>query len=118
MGTRLPSLASQTLAICVLVTGCAGSFTGGDTKPPFRDPAMNMQMASNAIVTGKSTKADVAAALGEATVVTFESGFEVWVYREKSSRPPETKAEFVILFDQTGIVRKTRLRPAYQIPAR
>jgi hypothetical protein len=118
MGTRLPALVGQILATCILLSGCAASFYGGDTKPPFRDPTMSMQIASNAIATGKSTKADVAAALGEATVVTFDSGFEVWVYREKSSRPPETKAEFVILFDQTGLVRKTRLRPAYQAPAR
>ena len=118
MDSRVPALASPILVTCIFIAGCAASFTGGDTKPPFRDPAMSMQMAGNAIATGKSTKADVAAALGEATAVTFDSGFEVWVYREKSSRPPETKAEFVILFDQTGIVRKTRLRPAYPAPVR
>ena len=46
-------------------------------------------------------------------MVKFDSGFEVWVYRNKS---PETKAapgEFVILFAPSGVVKKTRLRPAY-----
>ena len=75
-----------------------------------------MQTAGDAIVIGKTTKAEVMAQLGAATVINFISGFEVWVYRSGSREPSETKAEFVILFTPDGIVKKTRTRPAY--PAR
>ena len=113
MNTFMSSVrAGYVLVAAICVTGCAGSFNGGDVLPPFRDPGMSMQTASSNLVAGRSTKADVATALGQATVVTFDSGYEVWVYREKSSRPPAAKAEFVILFDRGGIVKKTRVRPA------
>ena len=72
-----------------------------------------MQNAGDTIVIGKTSKAEVMAALGAATVINFDSGFEVWVYRAGSRAPAETKAEFVILFTPGGIVKKTRLRPAY-----
>ena len=55
------------------------------------------------------------AALGAATVITFDSGYEVWVYRAKSRQPAEAKAEFLILFSPDGVVRKTRLRPTYAL---
>ena len=74
-----------------------------------------MQSASDSITAGKSTKADVMAALGAATVISFDSGYEVWVYRAKSREPAEAKAEFVILFGPDGVVRKTRLRPNYLV---
>jgi hypothetical protein len=72
----------------------------------------------------------VAAALGEALVIKFESGYEVWVYRlARNSHPTATtgrraergrventtrgmSAEFVILFSPSGLVAKTRFRPA------
>ena len=103
-------------ACCLLLAGCAGPglFNAGVDAPPFRDPAMSMQNASETIVIGKTTKAEVMAALGAATVINFDSGFEVWVYRAKSRAPAETKAEFVILFTPDGIVKKTRMRPAYR----
>ena len=72
-----------------------------------------MQSASDSITIGKSSKADVMTALGAATVINFDSGFEVWVYRAKSREPAEAKAEFVILFAPDGTVKKTRLRPGY-----
>lgn len=103
---------------CLWLAGCAGPglFNAGVDAPPFRDPAMSTQKASDTIVIGKSTKTEVMAVLGTATVVNFDSGFEVWVYRDKTREPAETKAEFVILFTPDGIVKKTRMRPAY--PAR
>ena len=104
------------LACCLWLAGCAGLFGlfNAETKaPPFRDQNMSMQEASDAIVTGTATKADVMAALGPATVIQFHSGFEVWVYRAKSREPAAAKAEFVILFAPSGIVKKTRIRPPY-----
>ena len=90
-------------------------FGAGNDAPPFSDPAMSMQSASDSITIGKSSKADVMAILGLATVMNFESGYEVWVYRAKSREPGEMKAEFVILFSPDGLIRKTRLRPAYVV---
>jgi len=103
---------------CLWLAGCAGPglFNMGADAPASSNPAVSMQNAGDTIVIGKTTKAEVMAALGAATVINFDSGFEVWVYRARSRAPSETKAEFVILFTPDGIVKKTRLRPAY--PAR
>jgi hypothetical protein len=46
---------------------------------------------------GESTSADVRAALGEALVIDFDSGYEVWVYRE-----------LVLLFAPSGVLTKAR----------
>jgi hypothetical protein len=65
----------------------------------------------SALAVGKSTKADVRAALGEATVVDFASGYEVWVYRERAQeKEPASKAELVLLFTPSGILTRTRVR--------
>ncbi|MBF8279700.1 MAG: hypothetical protein HW385_1132 [candidate division NC10 bacterium] len=88
----------------------------------------------DAIAIGRSTKADLIAALGKTTVIRFDSGFEVWVYRyagvgvtgETAARADSVeriehsvwdkgtsaKTEFVVLFAPSGVVTKTRIRPA------
>ena len=108
------------LLLCVWLAGCAGpaGLFGAESKvSPFRDPGMGMQNASDAITIGQATKADVLAALGPTTAVKFDSGFEVWVYGAKSSSEKEAaQAEFVILFAPSGIVKKTRIRPADRGP--
>ena len=103
---------------CLWLAGCAGAglFNIGSDTHAFSNPAVSMQNAGDAIVIGKTNKAEVLASLGAATVINFDSGFEVWVYRDKSRAPAEAKAEFVILFAPDGVVKKTRLRPGY--PAR
>ena len=102
-------------ACCLWLAACAGPglFSGGSDAPPFSNPALSMQSASDSIIIGKSSKADVMTALGAATVINFDSGYEVWVYRVKSREPAEAKAEFVVLFWTDGVVKKTRLRPVY-----
>jgi hypothetical protein len=72
---------------------------------------MDAAGADDAALIG-STKADVAAAFGEARVVRFESGFEVWAYQSDRPQPPLGRSEFVVLFSPSGVVSKTRLRPA------
>lgn len=111
------------LALCLWLAGCAGAFLeNGNAKPPFRDPTMTMENARERVVPGQSTKADVTAALGQATVVRFDSGFEVWVYRDYASGSParassaQGGAEFVILFAPSGVVKKTRIRPPAASP--
>ncbi len=114
---RIVSVIFITAVCCVWLAGCAGLgyFGGGPAAPAFSNPAMSMQSASDSITVGKSSKANVMAALGAATVINFDSGYEVWVYRAKSREPAEAKAEFVILFGPDGVVTKTRLRPAYAL---
>ncbi|MDB5886207.1 MAG: hypothetical protein JWR74_2378 [Polaromonas sp.] len=80
--------------------------------PTFRDPGMTMQAAMQAVSIGQSSKADVLAALGPATVVPFDSGYEVWVYRRNPRKSEAGQAEFVVLFAPSGIVKKMRIRPA------
>jgi uncharacterized lipoprotein YbaY len=68
------------------------------------------------IVPGRSTRADVAAAFAQATQIRFDSGYEVWVDKDK---PPRRRrqdeenvevAERVILVDPSGLVTRARLR--------
>ncbi|SFU33780.1 hypothetical protein SAMN05216350_101395 [Polaromonas sp. YR568] len=104
------------LAGCLVLAGCASPLDEVDSRkalPEFSTPGMSMQSAKDAVVPGTSTKADVAAALGPGTVVKFDSGYEVWVYRAKAYKPavdaPGTN-EFIVLFAPSGIVKKTRIR--------
>ena len=119
MATR-PATALRTciaFICCLWLAGCAGPglLGGGPDAPPFSNPTLTMQSASDSVTIGKSSKADVMATLGTATVINFDSGYEVWAYRAKSREPAEAKAEFVILFSPDGVVRKTRLRPGYVV---
>ena len=106
---------ASALTIALSLAGCASAFrTAKPELPPFRDASMSLQAASDTITLGKTTKAETLATLGPATVVKFDSGFEVWVYRDYRGKPPDTAvapAEFVILFTPAGIVGKTRVRP-------
>jgi hypothetical protein len=46
-------------------------------------------------------------------VIDFDSGYEVWVYRErptKKEQPPPRPTELVLLFAPSGILAKTRIR--------
>lgn len=94
--------------VTLSLAGCAGF--NAPAAPPFRDPTLSMPSAQALIVPGQSTRSDVAAALGPATVVTFDSGFEVWAYRTRPPGAASASAELVILFGPSGVVRKSRLR--------
>jgi len=105
----------------------AGLWLGGCAAPPptvlvpaFRDPAMSMQDAHGLIVPGTTTRAALLASLGLAPVVRFDSGWEVWIYREKEKNGKRSSqsvagspAELVILLDGSGVVKKSRIKPAY-----
>ena len=96
-----------------------------ETTSPAANPAAIR--ARESISIGKSTKADVHAAVGKAKTVRFENGFEVWAYRiidqakakaaaakarsgaEEEGPAPET--ELVVLFDPSGTATKVRLGP-------
>jgi hypothetical protein len=100
------------LAGCAWLTACGSLVTGGN-GPPFRDPTLSMQAAQEFMVIGTTTQAEALSALGPATEIQFDSGYTVWVYRARVEQPDADRAEFIILFAPSGVVKKTRLRPAY-----
>jgi hypothetical protein len=96
------------------VAGCAAPVAGPLVieKPESSAlaPGISAQAAREAVVIGKSTRAEVAAALGPATIVRFDSGYEVWVYRTgETAGAAAGPSEFVILFAPNGVVKKTRV---------
>lgn len=99
-----------TLVIAYLA-GCAGP---GGPAPSLTRATEIRSAAAPGITIGKSTKADVIALLGKTTAISFDSGYEVWVYhmtRDVPERRDPEKAEFVVLFTPSGVVSKTRIRP-------
>ena len=121
-------------ALSACIAGCVAPGTPAvptATVTPLRTKVIAADSVRNAILIGKSTRADVLAALGETLIISFDSGFEVWVYRLASDTPARgaqaqgvtrigsdrgaragTTAEFVVLFAPSGLVAKTRIRPA------
>ena len=121
-------------AFCACVAGCAAPGASPVTTATAAASTISADNARDAITIGKSTKADVLAALGKTTVVSFDSGFEVWVYQiigervtgetaaraswverilhAGSDKGTRGKTEFVVLFGPSGVVAKTRIRPA------
>jgi hypothetical protein len=126
MTARLPLVASLAVAVCA--GGCA---TQGRVPAvvvmPLATKVIPAERVRHGVVPGTSTRADVLAALGESLVIRFDSGYEVWVYRldnamrgdedpvrrflQRKVAPPAAD-EYVILFAPSGIVAKTRIRPA------
>ena len=61
---------------------------------------------------GETTREEVRAVLGEPVAIDFDSGYEVWVYRDRlpdASAPP-ARSELVLLFTPAGLLGKTRVR--------
>ena len=109
LGATFTALIGLTLAGCAALEAPAAS--------PFRDTALSMTRAQALIISGTNTRSDITEALGPASVIVFDSGFEVWTYREKRSQAPAGGAELAILFAPSGIVKKTRLRFPSALPA-
>ena len=95
--------------IVACVAGCAVDLSRPltATVTPERMRAIPADVAQRAAVPGKSTRADVRAALGETQAIRFDTGYEVWAYRVANTK----SAEFVVLFGPSGTVAKTRVRP-------
>lgn len=105
----------RALLIAALLAGCAGVEPKPEEPPLGPGEVASASAAQEILESGKATKADVREALGEAVVVDFASGYEVWVYRErpkqrKKEEPPIPGAELVLLFEPSGILAKTRVR--------
>jgi hypothetical protein len=93
---------------CAVVAGCATqpSTTPSAVVTSPRAKVIAAQRLKDAVAIGKSTRADVIASLGETLVISFDTGYEVWVYRLAEDR----RGEFVVLFAPSGVVAKTRMR--------
>ena len=117
------ALCTAALTASACVTGCVAIGTlgpspegpGSARTPTGESPTP--QSAMNRVVLGKSSKADVVAALGTAIEISFDSGFEVWIYRWRGADETTRAAtELVLLFDPSGLATKARLRPGYEAP--
>jgi hypothetical protein len=101
--------ADAVLAGALLLGGCAALQPGLPDKPMFRDTRLNVATAAAQVVPGRTTKADLASALGEPETLKFDGGLEIWLYR---ARPPRTtQPELLVLFGPDGVARKVRVRP-------
>lgn len=79
----------------------------------------------SSITVGKTTRGDLDAALGAATVLSFDPGYEVWVYKNEirsgamaallptlsaaALMTPQRTREVAVMFDMAGRVRKYRI---------
>lgn len=109
----------KAMTACVLIAllgGCAQTGALREDAPGFiQSRGTTPQSARDTITIGRSTKAEVEAALGKATVIPFDSGYEVWVYRWRGAQATTRSAtELVVLFEPSGLVKKTRVRPGYE----
>jgi hypothetical protein len=102
------------LGLCLC--GCATRGERSGTTETAALPttrAVTAQAVKDGITPGKSSKADVIAALGPTTRIQFDSGFEVWVYRYANDGVTgRGGAELVVLFTPSGVASKTRIRHA------
>ena len=122
-------------ALCACIAGCAAPAASPVTTGDAAANTLSARNARDAITIGKSTRAEVIAAFGKTTVVSFDSGFEVWVYQiiggrvtgKTAAKPSWVERmlhagsekgiargnpELVVLFAPSGVVAKTRIRPA------
>jgi hypothetical protein len=84
-----------------------------DTRVEFE--TMDGESGQDALAVDPSTKAQVRASIGEPVAVDFDSGYEVWLYRESpredtGERDAPPPAELLLLFAPSGIVTKARVR--------
>jgi len=93
------------LLLCAIVIVLAGCASQSATPPGAQVAAERLEQA---VVVGQTTKAQLLAAFGPTKSVRFDSGYEAWVYQSPAGGG--RFAEFVVLIDPAGIVRKTRTR--------
>jgi hypothetical protein len=120
--TNAPGRVARCIAAlpACLCVACAGTRM---LDPPPQGPgsvrmptgqALAPQAAMDMIAIGRSTKADVSSTLGQAIVIPFDTGYEVWVYRwPGADRTTRAATELVVLFAPSGLATKVRLRPGY-----
>jgi hypothetical protein len=73
--------------------------------------SVTAQAVAANVAVGKTTRAELIAALGKTTSIRFDSGYEVWVYQYRNDAA-NAPSELVVLLAPSGIVAKTRIRAA------
>ncbi len=105
-------------AVCCWLAACTTVGNG-------RMTTLSHANTETMLVVGKTTKADVALALGEGKVRPLDSGYEFWIYEYSeglpkfvnylpvvglvSSRIDPRRRELRIVFDPQGVVKKYAL---------
>jgi hypothetical protein len=80
-----------------------------DTLLSFDD--MDRDPASSGMAEGYRSREQLRAALGPATAIRFDSGYEVWRYAYLAANPAaKTAAELVILLGPDGVAMRSRRR--------
>jgi hypothetical protein len=88
----------------LLLAGCA-------TQAPPPGTVVAADRFGQLVVPGRTTRADLLAAFGPTRSVSFDSGYQAWLY--SAGAAGGQSEELVLLLDRDGIVRKMRRRPAY-----
>jgi hypothetical protein len=89
-------------ALLAALAACAGTPVPPGTQAPA-------ERLAQAVVPGRTTRAQLLSAFGPTKNVHFDSGYEAWVYQSPAGGG--RFSEFVILLDPSGVVTKTRQRP-------
>jgi hypothetical protein len=92
------------LATALLLAGCAT----GNTEP---GKIVAEDHFAQLVVPGRTTRAELLAAFGPTKTVSFDSGYESWLYEANAGAGRHT--ELVLLLDRAGIVQKMRRRQPY-----
>ncbi len=89
------------LMLALFLAACA-------TPPAPPGTQADAARLAQSVVPGQATRASVLAALGPTRSIAFDSGYEVWLYQIPLG--PGSFAEYAVLFDPSGTVRKARRR--------
>ena len=89
---------------------CSAIVLAGCASPPPAPPGTQVAAGrlAQGVIPGRTTKDELLATFGPTRHVRFDSGYEAWVYQSPAGAG--TFAEFVILIDPRGVVKKTRQR--------
>jgi outer membrane protein assembly factor BamE (lipoprotein component of BamABCDE complex) len=101
------------ILLCVLlVSSIAGCASPSGPAPLGPGEVPSAADARAMLANGRLTKADVRGLLGDPqAAIPFDSGYEVWVYRQQlrdEQEPPRT--ELVLLFSPKDVLAKTRIK--------
>jgi outer membrane protein assembly factor BamE (lipoprotein component of BamABCDE complex) len=107
--------AAVIVAACASLAACgtAGRLEANGPGIQHAQPqaAFAAAQAALARVYAGDTREQIAAALGPSNILSFESGWQVWIYRWPGADNATSSAtELVILFEPGGTVRKARVR--------
>jgi hypothetical protein len=96
---------------CVFVLSAALALGGCATGSNEPGKIVAEDRFSQLVVPGRTTRAELLAAFGPTKTVSFDSGFETWLYEAEAGTGRHT--ELVLLLDRAGVVQKLRRRPPY-----